>query len=66
MSLTQTAPTGFAEGQAQFAPAPKAEPRKIDPAIAQEAAATAQGVHDETLRAALEAMAQNVLSRLKS
>lgn len=63
--LTQTAATGFAEGQAQFAPAPKPAPKAADPAIALKATATAAGVHDETLRAALEALAQNVLSRSK-
>lgn len=65
ISLTQTAATGFAEGQAQFAPAPKPAPKAADPAIALKATATAAGVHDETLRAALEALAQNVLSRSK-
>jgi len=66
VSLTQTAPTGFAEGQAQFAPAPKPAPKPLDPAIALQATATAAGVQDTGLRAALEALAQNILTRPKS
>jgi hypothetical protein len=63
--LTQTAPTGFAEGQAQFArPAkPATEP---DPEIAARAHETASGIHNTDLRDALEALGQNVLSRRKS
>jgi hypothetical protein len=66
ISLTQTAATGFAEGQASFAPAPKPAPKVADPEIAKAAAATAAGVHDDTLRAALEALAQNILTRPKA
>ena len=65
ISLTQTAATGFAEGQAQFAPAPK-QPRAPDPALAEQARAAAAPVHDDTLRAALEALAQNILTRRKA
>ncbi|WP_172300349.1 DUF721 domain-containing protein [Pseudoruegeria sp. HB172150] len=60
--ITQTAPTGFAEGQAQFAPAPKAE-HVSDPEIAREAQEAARPVADEGLRQALEALGENVLSR---
>ncbi|NEY90170.1 DUF721 domain-containing protein [Tabrizicola oligotrophica] len=60
--LTQTAASGFAEGQAEFAPAPKAVPRP-DPAIVAKAAETAAPVQDPALRAALESMAQNILTR---
>lgn len=65
--ITQTAPTGFAEGQAQFsstrepavsAPQPNAETDRA----AQEAVAP---VADESLRRALEALGQTVLSRHK-
>lgn len=66
ISLTQTAPTGFAEGQAQFAPAPQPAPKAPDPAILAQASTTASGVQDESLRSALEALAQNVLSRPKT
>ncbi|WP_438868153.1 DUF721 domain-containing protein [Rhodovulum adriaticum] len=60
--LTQTAPTGFAEGQAQFAPAPKRTPRAPDPAVQAQAAQLSGDVRDESLRAALEALGRNVLS----
>ena len=64
--LTQTAPTGFAEGQASFAnrPVPKA-PRAPDPAQTAAAAQIAAPVGDATLRAALEVLARNVLSNPK-
>ncbi len=63
--LTQTAATGFAEGQAQFATAPKAPP-PADPALEAEARARAEGVADEGLRAALERLGQNILTRRKA
>lgn len=63
--LTQTAPTGFAEGQAQFAPAPKQPARALDPATTAKAASLSGDVHDEGLRTALEALGRNVLSRPK-
>jgi len=62
--ITQTAPIGFAEGQVAFAPAPKQE-KPVDPvkkAAAQQAAAN---VTDDSLRRALEALGENVLSRTK-
>ena len=65
ITLTQTAAMGFAEGQAQFAPAAKT-PRPPDPAIAAEAKAVAAPVHDDTLREALAALAQNILTRRKA
>jgi len=61
--ITQTAPTGFAEGQAEFTRPPKPAPKAPDPAIAARAAETAADVGDPDLRAALEKLAQNVLSR---
>ena len=66
ISLTQTAATGFAEGQAQFAPAPKPPPTAPDPAIQAVAAAVAAPVHDTDLRAALAALGQNILTRRKA
>jgi hypothetical protein len=62
--LTQTAPIGFAEGQAEFMPAPK-HALVPDPAIAARAAEAADGVGDASLRHALEALAQNILTRHK-
>lgn len=64
IALTQTAPTGFAEGQADFAPAARPA-RAAPPAPDAAARRTAEGVRDDTLRAALEALAQNVLTRSK-
>ncbi len=64
--LTQTAASGFAEGQAQFMPAPPKAPPPPDPAIAAKAAETAAPIRDEGLRAALEALAQNILTRRKT
>jgi hypothetical protein len=64
--LTQTAASGFAEGQAQFMSAPPKAPPPPDPAIAAKAAETAAPIRDEGLRAALEALAQNILTRRKT
>lgn len=63
--LTQTAATGFAEGQAAFSTKPKEAPVP-DPQVQAEAARTAAPIHDEGLRRALEALAQNILTRRKS
>ena len=60
--LTQTAAAGLAEPAAAFAHAPPA-PAEPAPAIRAAAAEAARDVADGGLRAALEALAQNVLSR---
>ncbi|WP_417525374.1 DUF721 domain-containing protein [Marinovum sp.] len=67
VKITQTAPTGFAEGQAQFTynQKPKAPPPP-DPEILAEARAYAENVTDEGLKGALEALARNVLSKAKT
>ena len=65
ISLTQTAATGFAEGQAEFTPAPR-QPRPANPEVEAKAAAYAAPVHDDKLRDALAALAQNILNRRKS
>lgn len=65
IQLTQTAATGFAEGQAQFAAAPEAPPQP-DPALEVQAKAAAGGVADDGLRAALERLGQNILTRRKA
>lgn len=62
ITLTQTAATGFAEGQAQFVPAPKAA-RAPDPAIVAHARQIAAPIKDDGLRQALETFAQNILTR---
>lgn len=64
--LTQTSANGFSEGQAEFLPANAAQPHAPDPAVLAEAARTAAPIHDQSLRAALESMAQNILNRRKS
>ncbi len=64
VNITQTAPTGFAEGQVAFAPAPKTTPPS-DPATTATAKRAAANVTDDGLRRALEALGQNVLSRSK-
>ena len=63
--LTQTAAIGFAEGQAEFAPAPRTA-KAPDPATQAKAHAVAEGVADPSLRSALEQLAQNILTRPRS
>jgi hypothetical protein len=63
--LTQTAPTGFSEGQAEFTRTPKPATKTPDPALVARARESTAEVGDPDLRAALEALAQNVLSRQK-
>ena len=62
--ITQTAPTGFAEGQAAFAPAPGAAPPDGPPpeGVARASALT-DGVADAGLRAALARLGGHVLTR---
>jgi len=62
--ITQTAPLGFAEGQVEFTPKPKADAAP-NPAIAQASDAMTQGVSDANLKRALEGLAKNVLSKQK-
>ena len=64
--LTQTAPVGFSEGQASFDHRPKpTTPAAPDPAAKAEAHSMVAPVTDETLRTALEALGQNVLTKAK-
>ncbi|RKF13893.1 DUF721 domain-containing protein [Roseovarius spongiae] len=64
--VTQTAPTGFAEGQASFAHRPaEPAPAAPDPATRAHAAECAAPVSDAGLRAALETLACNVLLKAK-
>lgn len=65
VTITQTAPTGFAEGQVRFAPAPKTA-APPDPAIRRRAETLSGEVHDGQLRAALEALGEKVLSRSRT
>ncbi|WP_104072409.1 DUF721 domain-containing protein [Albidovulum inexpectatum] len=66
ITVTQTAPTGFAEGQVAFAPRPKADETPPDPEIRLTARTLSGEVQDPTLRAALEALAEKVLSRSRN
>lgn len=64
--ITQTAATGFAEGQAQFETRPKAKPVAApDVAILKAAEDVARPVENENLRSALEVLAKNVLTKAK-
>ncbi|MDJ0821834.1 MAG: DciA family protein [Paracoccaceae bacterium] len=65
--ITQTAATGFAEGQVDFQHRPARKPTPTtSPEIAKAARETTQDVADETLRQALERLAANVISKDKS
>ncbi|MFW8593672.1 DUF721 domain-containing protein [Cribrihabitans neustonicus] len=65
--ITQTAPTGFAEGRVEFQYAPKVQsPLQPDPQDAAEASQAAAGVANDDLRAALERLGRNVLTKQKS
>ncbi len=63
--ITQTAPTGFAEGRVAFTPAPPAR-KAPDPAATSAADALTGDVQSDDLRAALAALGANVLSKQKS
>ncbi len=68
--ITQTAPTGFAEGQADFAPAPvkptKGRPHQPIGERRARAAQVVEGVENEALKAALETLGANILARRNS
>ncbi|MBQ0751906.1 MAG: DUF721 domain-containing protein [Roseovarius sp.] len=62
--ITQTAPVGFAEGQVDFTHRPKgATPPVVAPEMLQAATSLAAPVTDDGLRAALERLARNVLTK---
>jgi hypothetical protein len=63
ITLTQTAPTGFAEGQAEFAPAPKTREKAPDATTVATAKARTQDIADDGLRLALERLATHVIDR---
>ncbi len=65
--ITQTAPTGFAEGQADFTPAPKrSQPKAPPPEQVARASRVVEGVQNEALKAALETLGANILIRKPS
>ena len=62
--VTQTAATGFAEGQADFTHRkPQAKPAQPDARTVERAQAATREIGDDGLRAALERLAANVISR---
>lgn len=61
--ITQTAPTGFADGQAMFTPAPKSATKAPDPVIKKQAQDMAKDVENDELRQALAALATNVMTK---
>lgn len=63
--ITQSAPTGFAEGRANFDYGPKARnaPPPVDEGVRRDAAQIVADVQDSQLRVALESLAQTVLSK---
>jgi hypothetical protein len=64
--ITQTAPTGFAEGQVDFLGKPKAAQVEIpDPEVQHAAQGLAQPIEDEGLRTALARLGENILNKTK-
>ncbi|MBL4767148.1 MAG: DUF721 domain-containing protein [Rhodobacteraceae bacterium] len=63
--ITQTAPTGFAEGQALFEPQKPAAAKPLDKQLLSKAAAAASPIQDDELRNALEHLGRNILSKNK-
>lgn len=63
--ITQTAATGFAEGQADFTYRRKSQPKPSDPAAEEEAQSLTREVGDTDLRLALERLAKNVITKSK-
>ncbi|UWR22268.1 DUF721 domain-containing protein [Sulfitobacter sp. S190] len=61
--ITQTAATGFAEGQVSFEHAPEKGTLPPDPQLVRQAAHTAAPVADDGLRAALERLGTNILTK---
>lgn len=62
--ITQTAATGFAEGQVAFEAAPPAkEEPPVDPTIRKQAQETAEPVQDAALRDALTRLGENILTK---
>lgn len=62
--VTQTAATGFAEGQTAFTPARAPKPRAPTPETMAQAARAAADVQDTALRAALTDLGANLMTKL--
>lgn len=65
IDITQTAPVGFAEGQAEFAPRAKVRAEPDARAVAEAQQKTAD-VGDEGLRQSLERLAANIISKQRA
>ncbi|CTQ49357.1 Zn-ribbon-containing, possibly RNA-binding protein and truncated derivatives [Jannaschia donghaensis] len=65
VDITQTAPTGFAEGQVDFAPKAKVRAEPGPQAIAEAREKTAD-VGDDGLRQSLERLAANIISKQRA
>ncbi|WP_424987449.1 DUF721 domain-containing protein [Microbulbifer sp. S227A] len=63
--ITQTAATGFAEGQAQFEKHQAASETTLAPEILASASQAASPIENDDLRQALERLGRNVLSKSK-
>lgn len=63
--ITQTAATGFSEGQADFTYRQKPKAKVPDPETVKQANSLARSVSDSDLRRALETLARNVISKSK-
>ncbi len=61
--VTQTAATGFSEGQVMFGHAPQKKIATTDPAIKAKATQTAAPIGDESLRDALARLGENILNK---
>lgn len=60
--ITQTAPTGFADGRVAFTPAPKTKKTPSE-AVQSTAKSLSEGIESDDLRAALAALGANVLNK---
>jgi hypothetical protein len=63
--ITQTAATGFSDGQVSFEHRSKAAERRASPEVQAEAKHLAEGTQDAELKAALERLALNFISKSK-
>jgi hypothetical protein len=63
--ITQTAPTGFADGRVAFTPAPKAKKTPSE-AVQSTAKTLSDGIESNDLRAALAALGANVIHKQNS
>ncbi len=64
--ITQTAPTGFAEGQAAFSPPPPAGATPPEPETPPQVREAVRGIRDPALRAALERLGTNIMYRTRN